>query len=100
MSATKFLAQIPNVSLGFVDCSLYTRRVMLKEGYQRKRMLQLAYAPVEHNYIETLAKTYIIPALQDQFFREKIFNSALLRRRANAMTSNPAFTGSLAENSL
>ena len=37
----------PNVSLGIVDCSLYTRRVMLKEDYRKKRMSQLAYAPVE-----------------------------------------------------
>ena len=32
----------PNVSLGIVDCSLYTRRVMLKENYHKKRMSQLA----------------------------------------------------------
>ena len=52
----------PNVSLGIVDCSLCTRRVMLKEDYHEKRMSQLAYAPIEYNYMETLAKTYIIPA--------------------------------------
>ena len=39
----------PNVSLGIVDCSLYTRRVMLKEDYHKKRISQLAYAPVEYN---------------------------------------------------
>ena len=33
--------------------SLYTRRVMLKEDYHKKRMSQLAYAPVEYNYMET-----------------------------------------------
>ena len=27
----------PNVSLGIVDCFLYTRRVMLKEDYHKKR---------------------------------------------------------------
>ena len=37
----------PNVSLGIVDCSLYTRRVMLEEDYHKKRMSPLAYAPVE-----------------------------------------------------
>ena len=26
----------PNVSLGIVDCSLYTRRVALKDGYHKK----------------------------------------------------------------
>ena len=31
-----------NVSLGIVHCSLYTRRVMLKEDYQKRRKPQLA----------------------------------------------------------
>ena len=40
------VSENPNVSLGIVDCSLYTRRVMLKEDYHKKRLSQLAYAPV------------------------------------------------------
>ena len=28
----------PNDSLGFVDCSLYTRRIALKDDYHMKRM--------------------------------------------------------------
>ena len=83
----------PNVSLGIVDCSLYTRRVMLKEDYQKSRMSQLAYAPVEYNCMETLAKTHIIPAEKNQFIQGKIFNNAPTRRIAIAMNSNSAFTG-------
>ena len=52
----------PNVSLGIVDCSLYTRRIALKDDYHKKGMDMLAYTPVEFNYFETLAKTFIIPA--------------------------------------
>ena len=37
----------PNVSLGIVDCSLYTRRIAFKEHYHKKKMDMLAYAPVE-----------------------------------------------------
>ena len=37
----------PNVSLGIVDCSLYTRRIAPKDDYLKKRMDMLAYAPVE-----------------------------------------------------
>ena len=36
----------PNVSRGIVDCSLYTRRIALKDDYHKKRMGMLAYAPV------------------------------------------------------
>ena len=89
----------PNVSLslGTVDCSLYTWRVRLKENCHKKtkRLDQLAYARIEHNYMETLAKTYIIPPRQQQFFQENIFNNGRLRRIAIAMNSNSAFTAPL-----
>ena len=55
----------PNVSLGIVDCSLYTCHIALKDDYHKKRMDMLAYAPVEDNYLETLAKTFMIPARQN-----------------------------------
>ena len=91
------ISENPNVGLGIVDCSLYTRRVMLKEHYHKKRS-QLAYAPVEYNYMETLAKTFIIPVRQNQFIQENIFKNAPIRRIASAMNSNFAFTAPFAEN--
>ena len=88
----------PNVSRGIVDCSLYTRRMALKDDYQKKRMDMLAYAPVEYNYLEFLAKTFIILARQNQFIQENIFSNAPIRRVAIAMNTNSAFTGSFTEN--
>ena len=88
----------PNVSLGIVDCSVYTHRIALKDDYQKNRMDMLAYTPVEFNYLETLAKTFIIPARQNQFIQENIFNKAPVRRIAIAMNTNSAFTGSYSEN--
>ena len=32
----------PNVSLGIVDCSLYTRRIALEDDYHKKRMDMIA----------------------------------------------------------
>ena len=92
------ISEKPNVSLAIVDCSLYTRRVMLKEDYRKKRMSQPDYAPIKYNYMETLAKTYIIPAQQNQFIQENIFNNVPIRRIVIAMNSNSAFTCSFAEN--
>ena len=60
----------PNFSLGIVDCSLYTRRIALKDDYHKKRMDMLAYAPVEYTYSETLAKIFIIPAKENPFIQE------------------------------
>ena len=88
----------PNVSLGIVDCSLHTRCFALKDGYHKKRMDMLAYTPVEFNYLETLAKTFIIPARQNQFIQKNTFNNAPVRRIAIAMNTNSAFTGSYTEN--
>ena len=88
----------PNVSLGIVDCSMYTRRIALKDDYHKKRMDMLAYAPVEYNKLETLAKPFIRPARQNQFIQENIFNKAPIRRIAIAMNTNSAFTGSFTEN--
>ena len=87
-----------NVSLGIVDCSFYTRRIVLKDDYHKKRMDMLAYTPVEFNSLETLAKTFFIPARQNQFIEENIFNNAPVRRIAVAMNTNSAFTGSHTEN--
>ena len=39
-------------------------------------MDMLAYTQVEYNYLETLAITFIIPARQNQFIQENIFNNA------------------------
>ena len=90
----------PKVRLGIVDCSLYTRRIALKDDYHKKRMDLLAYALVEYSYLETLAKTFIIPARQNQFIQENIFNNAPNRPIAIATNTNSAFTGSFTENPL
>ena len=83
-----------NVSLRIVDCSLFTRRVTLKNDYHKKRMDMLACTPVEFNYFETLAQIFIIPAGQNQFLQENIFNNAPVRRIPIAMKTNSAFTES------
>ena len=88
----------PNDSLGNVDCSLYTRRFALKDDYHKKRMDMLAYTREEFNYLETLAKTFIIPSRQNQFIQENIFSSAPVRWIAIAMNTNSAFAGSYTEN--
>ena len=86
----------PKVSIGIVDCSLYTRRIAIKDDYHQKRMDMLAYTPLEFNYLETIAD-FIIPARQNQFIQENIFNNAPLRRIAIAMNTNSAFTGIFTE---
>ena len=48
----------PNVSLGIVDCSIYTLRIALKDDYHKKRMDMFAYTPVEFNYLEIFCRDF------------------------------------------
>ena len=52
---------------------------------------------MDFNYLETLAKTFIIPTGQNQFIQENIFDNATVRRTAIAMNTISAFTGSYTE---
>ena len=61
-------------------------------------MDMLTYTPVAFNYLEILAKTFIIPATQNQFIQENIFNNAPVRRIAIAVNTYSAFTRSYTEN--
>ena len=61
-------------------------------------MDMLAYTLGEFNYLETLAKTFIIPARQNQFIQENNFNKTTVHRIAITMNTNSAFTGSHTEN--
>ena len=90
----------PNVSLGNVDWSLYTSWIAFKEDLLKKRLDMLGYTPVEFNYMETLAKAFIIAARQNQFTQENIFYNAPVRRIAIARKTNSAFTCSYAESAL
>ena len=88
----------PNVSPENVDCSLYTRRIALKDDKQKKRVDILAHTPVEIKYLETLAMTFINPARRNQFIQDNIFNNAPVRWIAFGLNTNSAFTGSYTEN--
>ena len=48
--------------------------------------------------METLAKTSILPARQNQFLQETFLNNPPVRRIVNAMNTNSAFTRSYTEN--
>ena len=86
------------VSLDHVDCSPCTRRNALNVYHHKKRMNVLDYIPVELSYLETVAKTFVIPARQNQFIQRNIFNNALVHRIAFVMRTNSAFIESYIEN--
>ena len=58
----------------------------------------LASASVEKNYLEILARKFIISATQKQFIQENTFNKATVRPVAFAMKINSALLGSYNQN--
>ena len=62
----------PNVSFGFVDCSLYTCRFAPKDDYLKKRMDMLAYTLLELNSLETLAKIFLFPLDKTNSFKNTL----------------------------
>ena len=65
-----------NVTLEIVHFSLSTRGIVLRDDCHKKQTDLLVYTPVEFNYLETLGKTFITPARQNQF-SQKTFSSML-----------------------
>ena len=88
------ISENPKVSLGIVDCSLYTRRIALKDEYHRKRMDMLPYTTL-------LWRSTIWKLLQrlSSFLPDKTSSfKPHYRRSATAMNTNSALTGSYTEN--
>ena len=88
------LSDNPNVSLNIFDCSLFTKRILVAEPNHQDSQWNLEREPAHYNYMETIARTFIIPSRQNQFIQENVFNSAPIRRIAVAMNINLAVAGS------
>ena len=64
----------PHVSLKVLDCSLFTRGVVVNEVYHQTTKYQLTNQSACYNFMLTIARTFIIPSGQNQFIQEKDFN--------------------------
>ena len=67
------LSDNPNVGLKIVDCSLFTRRVLVTEPNHQSLQWNLEREPAHYNYMETIARTFIIPSRQNHFIQERCF---------------------------
>ena len=84
------LSDNPNVSLKIVDCSLFTRRILLAELNHQYMQWNLEREPAQYNCMETIARTFIIPSRQNQFIQEKLFN----KKNSRCNEKNSAILGS------
>ena len=91
------LSDNPNVSQKIVDCSLFTRRILLAEPKHQYLQWNLERESAHYNYMEDIARTFIIPSRQNQFIQENVFNNAPIRRMAVTMNTKLAVAGSFHE---
>ena len=89
-----------NISLKIVDCSLFTQRTLVAGPNHQYLQGNLEREPAQYNYMETIARTFIIPSRQNHFIQEIMFNSAPIRGVAVAMNTNSAVAGSFHKNPL
>ena len=88
----------PNVSLKIVDCSFFTIRLLVAEPNHQNLQWNLEKEPAHYKYMETIARTFIIPSRQNQFIQENVFNNTPIRRIAAAMKTNSAVAGFFLQN--
>ena len=70
------LSYNPNVSLKVVDCSLFTTGILLAEPNHQNLQWNVEREPAQYNYMETIARIFIVPFRQIQFNQENVFNNA------------------------
>ena len=75
------LSDNSNVSMKIVDFSLLTRRIKVIESYQQYMQWNLAKEHAHYNYMETIAKTFIIPSRQNQLIQEDVFKTLQQREK-------------------
>ena len=92
------LSDNPNVSLKFVDFSLFTGRILFTEPNHQNLQWNLEREPAQYSYMETVARTFIVPSRQNQFIQENIFNNAPIGRVAVAVNANSTVAGSFNKN--
>ena len=66
--------------------------------YHQYLQWNLEREPAHYNYMETIARTFIIPSRQNQFIQVNIFNNPPIKSIAVAMNTNSAVAGSFHEN--
>ena len=80
----------PNVSLKNFDFSVFTRRNLVAGTNHQILQWNLEKEPAHYNYMETIARAFIIPSRQNQFIRENVFDNAPIKNIAVARNTNAA----------
>ena len=92
------LSHNPNVSLKDVDCSLFPTKILVAEPNHQYLQWNLEREAAQYNYMEIIARIFLIASCQNKFIHESIFNNAPIRRVDVARNTNSAVVGSFHKN--
>lgn len=82
----------------FVKASLNIRRLFVADETYSAIERRLLKTPARYTFPEWEAKTFIMPANQNQIIKENIFSGKPIRTLAIAMNTNAQFTGTIDTN--
>ena len=88
------LSDNSNASPKIVDCLLFSKRILVAEPDHQYLQWNLEREPAHSNYMEIIARIFIIPSHQNQFIQENLFKNDPFRQLAVAMNTNLAVDGS------
>ena len=82
------LSDNASISLKLLDCSLFTRNILVADSNNQYLQKNLEKEPAQNNYVKTVARAFITPSPQNQFIQEIIIKNASIRRTVVAMSTN------------
>ena len=80
-----------------IVCCLLEKNLVAEPNDQYLQW-NLEREPSQYSYMESVARTFIIPSLQNHFMQENIFNNAPISRIAVEINTNSAVAGLFHEN--
>ena len=92
------LSYYSSVSLKIVHFSVFTGRVLVAEPNHQYLQWNVERETAHCTYMETIARTFIIPSHQNQFIQEIVFNNDPIRKTVIAHTINLAVANFFHEN--
>jgi hypothetical protein len=81
-----------------IDAQLIVRKLKVADNVHLAIHKTLQSSPAQYHFLETVTRTYVVPANQSNFNKEAIMGNEPVRRLAIAIAPNASFSGSQTTN--
>ena len=90
--------QAGSIHFKITKAILFAKQMVVSENVYSSIEKAWMKSPAKYNFIETEAKTSVIPRGQNVYVRENVFNNKPIRSMVIAMNTNTAFQGNIEHN--